>query len=86
MTDDVRKLVNHFCKDEQTAEQVIVSEKPAQHYYDKRLDSVKKGDYIIRLSDGVKMEVDTALNDRFFCKANSVEGWKWYTKYEVRTE
>ena len=87
MTDDVRKLVNHFCSENAVIEHSSYQEQPTtQRDYDKHLDNVKKGDFVIRLSDGAKMEVDTVSNDRFFCKANSVEGWKWYTKYEVRTE
>lgn len=91
MTNDVDKLTRYFC-DKSNNERSIPAamiekelEKEPEREYDKKLNSIKPKDRVIRISDGKEMIVDSIENGRFFCKSNFVEGYKWYSKYEIRT-
>ena len=78
MTDDVRKLVNHFCEPEQSD----VNEEQKSIIYDNRLDSLKKGDKVKRKSDGKILIVEEIEKDTIFCKGGmfDIDRYKHYPK------
>lgn len=82
MTDDVKKLAEHFCDSQipapQPKEDIPITD------YDKRLDTIKKGDYVIRISDGKKMLVSNIEKDKFICSASLLSGAEPYRKDQVR--
>ena len=90
MTNDVKKLTNFFLYSQK--EHIEVGEKEincnfgdSEKEYDKNLDKITPNDKVIRISDNKEMIVDSIENGKFFCKANSIEGYKWYSKYEIKT-
>lgn len=84
MTNDVRKLTEHFCS--HSTNIGVESEKtiPPLVGYDERLDTIKKGDYVLRASDGKKMLVSNIENDKFICSVNVLSGAQYYGKNEVK--
>ena len=82
MTDDVRKLTKHFCESSKPMIQAE-GETPMKDY-DKRLDSVKKGDYVIRIFDGKKMLVSNIVGDKLVCSASLLSGADTYRKDQVK--
>ena len=64
LTEDVRKLVNHFCEPGQSD----VNEEQKSIIYDNRLDSLKKGDKVKRKSDGKILTVKEIGKNTIFCK------------------
>lgn len=85
MTNDVKKLVNYFCNEPiKSTNRQITSSNP-EIEYDKNLDNIKANDHVIRISDGKEMVVDSIENGKFFCIANSLEGYKWYSKNEIKS-
>ena len=87
MTDNVKRLTEHFCNDDAATPGTARQEKtqPVKKDYDKRLDTVKPGDHVIRITDGKEMKVDDVSTDALFCKGG-MEGYKWYPKPELRLE
>lgn len=92
MTNNVQRLTDKICAEKPTVlssmAEHISTEDPVpaeQKAYDKGLDDVKKGDKIIRISDGAEMTVDEVGKGRFFCKTGSLSGYKWFSIYEVKT-
>ena len=82
MTNDVRKLAKQFCDVRtpilQTKEDNLIID------YDKRLDTIKKGDYVIRISDGKKMLVSNIEKDKLICSASIFSGVEPYRKDQVK--
>jgi len=89
MCNDVNRLMNHFCSQASPS-----ASTPAQEEnktvstpsgvevtkYDKRLDNVKVGDKVRRLSDGKVLEV-TAVGDKVLeCKGGMLDGIHTYPK------
>lgn len=81
MTNDVRELVEHFCRSRIADKQ---ESRDSVSEYDKRLDTVEKGDYVIRLSDGKKMIVSNIKDDILICSVSLLSGVQSYRKNEVR--
>ena len=89
MTNDVKKLTNHFLYSQKDTTETIQKtnsyDKDNKREYDKKLERIKPNDKVIRISDNKEMIVDCIENGKFFCKANSLEGYKWYSIYEIKT-
>lgn len=89
MTNNVKRLTDYFLNSKK--EHIIGAAKEIDdnsydgREYDKKLNDIKPKDKVIRISDNKVMIVDTIENGNFFCKANSIEGYKWYSKYEIKT-
>lgn len=83
MTNDVRRLVEYFCDNQVPTSQINNENVPITDY-DKRLDTVKKGDYVIRISDGKKILVSNIVNDKFVCSENVFSGVETYRKDQVK--
>ena len=89
MCNDVNRLTNHFCSQPTSSapvsaheEQKTVSTPSGVEVakYDKRLDSVKVGDRVRRLSDGKVLEV-TAVGEKVLeCKGGMLDGIHTYPK------
>ena len=85
MTNDVRKLVEHFCNNSTSTLQTKTNDGHSPVIdYDKRLDTIKKGDYVIRVSDGKKMLVSNIEDNIFFCSVSLLSGVQSYRKDEVK--
>lgn len=82
MTNDVRKLTKQFCESSKPMIQVV-KETPITNY-DKRLDFIKKGDYVIRVSDGKKMLVSNITDGKLVCSASLLSGAETYRKDQVK--
>lgn len=89
MTNNVKKLTDHFVlpQNEQVEIKEEINNKSycEDREYDKNIDKIKPNDKVIRIADGKEMKVDSINKGKFFCKANSIEGYKWYSKYEIKT-
>ena len=89
MTNDVRKLTNHFCKQENVAKGEA-ADKPSNiptnldNYeldeYDHRLDEVKVGDKVRRASDGKILEVISIGEKVLECRGGMLDGIHSYPK------
>lgn len=93
MTDDVRKLTDHFCKEMNKSESKSkpqmseISEftltTPDDYEigeYDHRLDNVKVGDKVRRNSDGKILRVESIGTKVLECKGGMLEGLLAYPK------
>lgn len=76
MTNDVHRLVDHFCKTQGTEN--TIKEEPAD--YDHRLDSLKPGDKVKRYADGKIMEVVAVNTVTITCCAGRIDGSRDYPK------
>ena len=89
MTNDVRKLTNHFCKQANVAKEEV-ADKPSNiptnldNYeldeYDHRLDEVKVGDKVRRASDGKILEVISIGEKALECRGGMLDGIHSYPK------
>lgn len=89
MTNDVRKLVNHFCgqtkpnKPEVDAKPFHIPANPDDYElddYDRRLDDVKVGDKVRRASDGKILEVVSVSEKALECRGGMLDGIHTYPK------
>ncbi|EJP30413.1 hypothetical protein HMPREF1146_0162 [Prevotella sp. MSX73] len=48
------------------------------------MDTIKKGDYVIRISDGKKMLVSNIEKDKLICSASILSGVEPYRKDQVK--
>ena len=88
MTNNVKKLTDHFVSTQNVSvgikDEISSEINHEDREYDKNLDKIKPNDKVVRISDGKEMVVDSIENGKFFCKASSIGGYKWYSKYEIK--
>lgn len=84
MTNDVRRLTEHFCRVKTPVKQENKEEVQQIIDYDQRLDTVKPGDKVELIADGRELTVDSISNNKFFCKTGALSGYKYFKKSEVR--
>ena len=85
MTNDVRKLTEFFLSNRHTTHNNMHQKtRSMNEINDEQFTKIKPKDKVIRISDGAEMTVDTIEGSKLFCKANSIEGYKWYSKDEVK--
>lgn len=85
MTNDIRKLTEHFCDTSQ--EQRLEDKKQEKEEvkeYDPRLDTIKPGDKVESIFDGKELIVDSIKNGKLFCKTGSFSGYRYFEKNEVK--
>lgn len=89
MTNDIRKLVKHFCgqtkpsKPDADAKPFHIPENPNDielEEYDHRLDDVKVGDKVRRTSDGKILEVISVEEKALECRGGMLDGIHTYPK------
>lgn len=89
MTNDVRRLTNHFCRQTKVAKSDSVAEpkymptNPNEYEvgdYDHRLDEVKVGDKVRRDSDGKILEVIAIGENVLECRGGMLDGIHSYPK------
>ena len=89
MTNDVSKLTNHFCKQAnvaigETADKALHIPTTPNGYkldkYDKRLDEIKVGDKVRRVSDGKILEVIGVGDEALECRGGMLDGIHSYPK------
>jgi hypothetical protein len=83
MTNNVRKLTNHFCKHVVNTEQTYVPTTPCDYEsddYDHRLDNVKVGDKVRRIADGKILEVVSVGDEAIQCRGGMLDGIHSYPK------
>ncbi len=89
MTNNVKKLTDHFVstqnKSVEIKDEISSETSHDDREYDRKLDKIKPNDKVVRISDGKEMVVDSIENGKFFCKASSIGGYKWYSRYEIKT-
>ena len=85
MTNDIRKIKEHFCKsgtpelgEHQQKSRTVVED------YDKRLDTVKPGDKVEVIGSGNILVVDSIDGNKFFCKTGKLSGYRYFRKSEVK--
>ena len=83
MTNNVRKLTNHFCKTTPIPETKPIPKIPTNYElkdYDKRLDSVKVGDKVRRIDDRKILEVVGVGEKALECRGGMLDGIHTYPK------
>ena len=83
MTNNVRKLTNHFCKTTPIPEAKPIPKNPIDYElgdYDKRLDSVKVGDKVRRIADRKILEVVGVGETALECRGGMLDGIHTYPK------
>lgn len=60
-------------------------DKPATKDNKIDIQKVKKGDKVIRISDGEIITVEDIGNGKLFCNTGSLSGYKWFNLDEVKT-
>ena len=83
MTNNVRKLTNHFCKTAPIPETKPIPKAPNDYElenYDKRLDSIKVGDKVRRMADGKILEVVSVGENALECRGGMLDGIHTYPK------
>lgn len=81
MASDIRALRNHFIKENKSNDMAInTTPEKELNDYDKRLDSIKPGDWVKRLYDGKKMKVENINGDSITCYAGVIDGTLSYPK------
>ena len=84
MTNDVRKLTEHFCDTPQEQHFETDNSESEKEEYDQRLDTVKPGDKVELIFDGRELTIDSISNNKFFCKTGGFSGYRYFKKSEVR--
>lgn len=82
MTNDVRKLTEQFCNHDTSESQA--RKKQCTFDYDKRLDTLKNGDHVIRVSDGKKMLVSKIEGENIICSVSLLSGVEAYRKDQLK--
>lgn len=81
MASDIRELRNYFIKDSKSNDhKTDATPSKEQNDYDKRLDSVKPGNWVKRLYDGKKMKVESINGNSITCYAGVIDGTQSYPK------
>ena len=82
MTNDVRKLTEQFCNHDTSESQA--RKEQCTFDYDKRLDTLKNGDHVIRVSDGKKMLVSKIEGENIICSVSLLSGVEAYRKDQLK--